>query len=254
MLYQQEQVLQAFKIYSLLAQQGYVEKDEVRWYLADDALRGLVDQFAAEMECTLFLAGEMIYLIPLAITSPFHVSNETLKKDYLPSRAVNLDIYMMYLSIIILFGEFYDSYQTREATRDFLPLSEWLNQINERIQSLKEHHWEDLKEWEEKYEYNWTALIDNWEAIDDIKENVQQTARTNSRMSFLNVVKRFLAAQGLINDIGNDQLELTEKAKLIIQRYYMEADYNRGILEFIYHAEKRKDVNSDASHRQDPID
>ncbi|NLL20042.1 MAG: non-ribosomal peptide synthetase module, partial [Clostridia bacterium] len=169
MMYTQEQVLQAFSIFSLLARQGYVDKDEVRWYLADDALRGLVDRFAKEVECTLFLAGDTIYLIPLALTSPFHVSNDTLKKDYLPSRAVNLDIYLMYAAIIIFFGEFYDSYQTREATKDFLPLGDWLHCVNDRLETIKAHDREQLKKWEQEYEFNWTGIIDKWEAMDDIR-------------------------------------------------------------------------------------
>lgn len=237
MIYHQEQIIQAFKIYSILARQGYVDQDEVRWYLADDGLRGLVNLFAKEVDCTLFLAGDIIYLIPLATTSPFHVSNESLRSK-LPGR-VNMDIYMMYVAIIILFGEFYDSYQTREATKVFLPMEDWLNQINERLTTLKANHLEDLEEWEQVHEYNWLTIIDKWEALDDIRENVQQTGRTISRMSFLNSVKNFLIEQDLLREIGDDQIELTEKAKLIIQRYYMEEEFNRGILEFIYQWETK---------------
>lgn len=249
MIYNQEQVLQAFKIYSLLAKQGYVDKDEVRWYLADDVLRGLVDQFAKEVECTLFLAGDIIYLIPLAVTSPFHVSNETLRNDYLPGRAVNMDIYLMYTTIIIFFGEFYDSYQTREPTKDFLPMGDWLQCVNDCLETIDAYNREDLKKREQEYEYNWSGIIDKWQAMDDIRENVQQDGRTVSRMSFLNSVKNFLIEQGLAEDLGNDEIALTEKAKLIVQRYYMEAEYNRGILEFIYQLEKQEEGYRDAVHR-----
>ena len=84
-------------------------------------------------------------------------------------------------------------------------------------------------------------MVDKWDALDDIKENVQQTARTASRMSFMNIVKRFLLDQELIEEIGNDEIQLTEKAKAIIQRYYMEMEYNREILEFIYSLEKESE-------------
>ena len=67
-----------------------------------------------------------------------------------------------------------------------------------------------------------------------------QDKRTKSRLGFLDGVKRFLEAQELVNDIGNYELELTEKAKIIIQRYYMEVEYNRGILEFMYRYEEKK--------------
>ena len=56
----------------------------------------------------------------------------------------------------------------------------------------------------------------------------------------MNIVKNFLEDQELLLDIGNEELELTEKAKTIIQRYYMEYDYNRGILDFMYNLDKVK--------------
>lgn len=245
--YTQDQIIQAFKIYSALAMEGAVGKEQLRLYMADDGIRGLVDQFAKEVECAIFPTGDLLYLVPLAVNSFFHVSNDSLKQTYFPSKAVNLDLYMMYVSIIILFGEFYDSYQTTEATRDFFPMGEWLVSVNERVLALKDYDEEQLVKWEQKYEYNWSAILEKWDAMDDLKENVQQTARTISRMSFLNVVKKFLEAQGLIVDIGNEEIQLTEKTKTIIQRYYMEQEYNRGILEFIYSLEQTKEVNSSAS-------
>ncbi|MBF8983806.1 non-ribosomal peptide synthetase module [Lutibacter sp. B2] len=249
MNYNQEEVIQAFKIYSKLSIDGYSDKDEIRLYLADDSIRGLVDQFAREVDSTVFVAGDYIYLVPLSMNSSFHVSNETIKRTYLPSKAVNLDIYMMYVAIIVLFGEFYDSYQTNEPTRDFLPLDEWLISVNNRISLIKEYDQEELKEYEKEYEYNWLSILEKWDAKDDLKENVKtQDARTNSRLSFLNIVKRFLEAQELIVDIGNDEIALTEKAKTIVQRYYMEYEYNRGILEFMYQFEQKKGESKDASN------
>lgn len=241
MFYNNDQIIQAFKLYTILSTKGYGEKEELRLYLADDAIRGLVDQFAVEVDCTIFASGDYIYMIPISKNSVFHVSNESLKKDYLPSRAVNLDIYIMYFSIIILIGEFYDSYQTIEPTRDFLSINDWLIKVNERVDSLKEQGEEKLKEFDKESEYNWTSIMKSWEDMDDIKEKVKsQDGRTISRKSFLNVVKQFLEKQDLIKDIGNEELELSEKAKTIVQRYYMEFDYNRGILDFMYNLDQKK--------------
>ncbi|MFV8830245.1 DUF6063 family protein [Alkalihalobacterium sp. APHAB7] len=240
--YSQEEVMMAFQIYAKISQKGYSEGDELRLYLAEDKVRGLVDQFAREVDCTIFSVGERLYFIPLAVNSPFHISNDTLKKTYFTGKTINADIYFMYVTIIILFGEFYDSYQTTEATRDFISMSDWLEQVNERLETLQAIGNEELKELEKEYEYNWSAIIEKWSDLDDLKETAKaQTGRTISRLSFLHTVKRFLEAQELIEDIGNDELQLTEKAKVIVQRYYMELEYNRGILEFIYSLERRKE-------------
>lgn len=239
--YSNEQVIQSFKLYSTLAMKGYGEKEDLRLYMSDDVIRGIVDQFAREVDCTIFSSGEIIYMIPVAHDSIFHVSNEAIRKAYLPSKAVNLDLYLMYLSVIVLFGEFYDSYQTNEATRDFITMSDWLDSLNQRIAILMEHDEEKLKSLDQEFEYNWSAIIQKWTDMDEIKEKVKaQDGRTISRKSFLNTVKKFLEDQELIKDIGNDELELTEKAMTIIQRYYMEYDYNRGILDFMYNMDKKK--------------
>lgn len=239
MIYEQEQVIQAFKIYASLAISGKGQKDNFRLYLADDHIRGLVDRFAKETDCTILVVGDLIYLTPLSTNSPFHISNETIKNKHLPAGAVNADIYMMYVAIIILFGEFYDSYQTTEITRDFITIEDWLNSVNDKIISLSSFDKDELRELEQKYEYNWLAIIDKWEALDDIKENVKQTARTKSRMSFMIIVRKFLEEQELVRETGNNEIELTEKAKAIIQKYYMELEHNREILEFIYFLEDR---------------
>lgn len=249
MYYEREQVKKAFKIYSRLSISGYIEKDELRLYLADDVVRGLVDDFANEVDCVVFVAGDYVYMVPKSMNSVFHISNESIKNAYLPSRAVNSDIYVMYIAIIVLFGEFYDSYQSINPTRDFLPMEEWLENVNERILSLKEYNIDELKELEKEYEYNWIDIIEKWDSLDDLKENVKkQDSRTVSRLSFLNTVKKFLEDQDLINDIGNDEIELTEKAKTIIQRYYMEHEFNRGILDFMYQLDEKREGEKDASH------
>lgn len=241
-LYNNEQVMRAFKLYSMLSLKGYGEKEELHMYLADDMIRGLVDQFAGEVECTIFASGDYIYMIPISKNSIFHVSNDTIKKEYLPAKAVNLDLYMMYVAIIVLFGEFYDSYQTMEATRDFITVDDWLVSLNERISSLKEHGEEKLKEMDRELDYNWSSIVQKWMDMDEIKEKVKsQDARTISRKSFLNTVKQFMEEQELVHDLGNDELELTEKSKTIIQRYYMEYDYNRGILDFMYSFDHKKE-------------
>ena len=78
--YSNEQVMQSFKLYSTLAMKGYGEKEELRLYMADDIIRGLVEQFAREVDCTIFPSGEYIYMIPLSKNSIYHVSNEVIRK------------------------------------------------------------------------------------------------------------------------------------------------------------------------------
>jgi len=241
MTYEQEQIMQAFRLFTTLSVNGSGSEEELRLYFSDDQVRGLTEQFAQGVECTIISAGDKLYLVPTAISSPHHIKNETLKRRYLKSTATNDDIYLMYVAIIVLFGAFYNSYQTLEPTIDFISISEWLHLLDERLQTLKEHDQQVLTEAEREYQYNWRAILEKWDALDDLRETVKnQDRRTNSRLGFLDSVKRFLEAQELVNDIGNYELELTEKAKAIIQRYYMEVEHNRGILEFIYQMEAQK--------------
>jgi len=253
MEFKSREIMEAFNIYSRLAAKGYEDREEIRGYIIDDKVRELVDEFAHQVDCTIISAGEYIYMVPIATTSPFHISNEELKRRYLPSKQQkNLYIYLMYVTIIILYGEFYDSYQSLEPTRDFISLENWLKAVNNFIETLDEIDKEELKGIEREQEYNWVGILEEWTAMDDIREGVRsQDGRTNSRLSFLITVKNFLEDQGLIKDIGNDEIELTEKSKTIIQRYYMDYEFNRGILDFMYGLERERRENTDASHIED---
>lgn len=235
MNYSEQKVTKAFHLYTQLARLGVLEVDSVQLYKADDDIRSLLDLFSNEVDCVIITTSEKMFLVPKTKLSLFHVSNDWIKKNYLKSNATNGDIYLLYFSALILFGSFYDSYQSQEPTRQFLRLEEWVIFIQERIDQLKSHDEAELKELEKEFSYNWRLIIEKWDDMDDIKESAKkQTGNTISRFSFIDTVRRFLLDQQLIVDIGNDEITLSEKAKTIVQRFFMEVEYNKGIFEFIY--------------------
>jgi len=157
----------------------------------------------------------------------------------LRSDAVNADIYLLYFATIVLFGAFYDRYNSREPTLKFITLADWLSVMNERMDVLMSHDAEALKASEKEFSYNWRAIIEKWQDLDDIKETAKrQAGQTISRLSFIDTAKRFLIAEGLLVEIGNYEVTLTEKAKIIVQRFFMDATYNNNIFEFIYDEEE----------------
>lgn len=242
MKYSEQTVIQAFQIYTKLARESIANKEYVQLYRADDQIRALLDEFSREVDCVIVTTSEQIFLIPKTKLSPFHVSNEWIKRNYLRSNATNGDIYLLYFSTIILFGSFYDTYQRTEPARQFLQIDEWVRFIQERIDHLKTHDTEELKELEKEFSYNWSIIIEKWEDMDDIKETAKkQSGNTISRFSFMDSVKRFLIDQELVQEIGNYEIILTEKAKTIIQRFFMELEYNKGIFEFIYGFNKEEE-------------
>jgi hypothetical protein len=239
MNYSEGKVMQAFELYMVLARDGQAGFDSLSLYIADDNIRALVDGFAHKVDCAIVPTGEKMYMIPKTKLSTFHVNNDYIKRTYLKSGATNADLYLLYFTTIILFGAFYDSYQTLESTRNFLKLDEWVKLVHERIEMLKELDSEKLKEREREFSYNWGQIVDKWEDMNDIKESAKkQSGNTISRLSFMDTTKRFLIAQELISEIGNNEIVLTEKAKTIVQRFFMEVEFNKGILEFIYQWEE----------------
>lgn len=232
-------LMATFKIYTKLNAEGRVLKDTARLYHTDDDVRGTLMAFAGEVDCTIVEAGKYLYMVPLTKNSMFHMTNDEIKKKYFPSRALNMDIYLMYVAIIVFVGEFYDSYQTTRPTRAFITTVDWLTSLNERLSVLKDFDDDYLKDMEEEFEYNWLDILKNWEAMDNVKEGIRRrTARTVSRMSFMMIVKNFLLKEGIAQEIGPDELVLTDKSNAIVSKYFMEYEYNRGIIEFIYQLEE----------------
>ncbi len=228
-------ILDAFKIYSQLSLTGSCDLLDHDNYLVDDRVRNLVSLFAAEVNCTTIATGNQLLLVPLVMASPFHISNEQIKQKYLPKQALNADIYLMYFTVLCMYGMFFDSYNTTEPTRDFLTMSHWLEGINEQIEILSQHDDETISFMEKDMNYNWKTILKKWDAIDDTNEKVKkQDSRTKSRISFLNSIKQFLLEQELIEDLGELEIALTDKSKDIVSRYYMDSEYNRGILELLY--------------------
>ncbi len=230
--------MQAFKIYQILRTKGKTSKEEKELYLSDDMLRSLLEEWAKEEDCTIVVAGQQLYLIPLATYSPYHISNETIKRDYLKSKSTNMDIYLMYFSIIVFIGAFYDSFNTTSSTREFITVDRWLKDMNERLNIIAQYG-DKLKEFEQEYEYNWTGILEKWTSLDDIKESTKTQANTNTRKNFLLTVVRFLKAQELIEERGYEELYLTDKTQVIVGHYFMDEEYNRGLLEVIYGYEER---------------
>ncbi|GMQ58969.1 hypothetical protein AN1V17_33660 [Vallitalea sediminicola] len=236
-----EFVIEAFKIFSELNANGEVQKTECSRFFTDEIVRNLVMEFAIEVDCTIITAVDYIYIVPLTKNSIYHITNSDIKRMYFSGKTLNMDIYLMYVAIIIFIGEFYDSYQSANSTRDFITINDWLDSINKRMESLNQVDKETLYNLEQEYEYNWTGILKKWEAMDNIKEGVsKQTAKTVSRMGFMTVVKKFMIDQKLVNEIGPSELELTEKTKAIVGRYFMEYEYNRGILDIIYQLENQE--------------
>ena len=226
-------VFLAFDLYSQLAAKGSVLKADVADLYSDEDIRSLAQSFAGRVSCTIIDDADAIYLIPIATDSPFHMTNEQIKKDFLRANALNMDIYLMYLAIIIFVGCFYDSYTSFEP-HDFVTLQGWLEKMNQRIDALATRSEAELRQAETDYNVNWVALIRKWTDLDSVKETAKRQDRTTSRVGFLMMTKRFLEAQGLLHDDGAGEFSLTEKAKTIFTNYYLEERYNRGITDFLY--------------------
>lgn len=235
MNHREEDVLRAFSVYTRLARDGVVGSDALNLYTSDNTARSLIERFASEVNCVIIRTTDNLYMVPETTNSPFHVSNEWIKRTYLRSDSVNADIYLLYFATIILFGSFFDRYNSQEQTLQFISLADWVSAMNERVRYLQSHEEEDLIAREKEFSYNWRAIIDKWEDMDDVKETAKrQAGNTISRLSFIDTAKRFLVGEGLIREIGNDEVTITEKAKIIIQRFFMDVSYNNNIFEFIY--------------------
>ena len=234
MEYDEKTIFNAFTLYSELAAKGTLVKADYADLYGDDIVRSLAERYAERVQCTIIDDADFIYLIPIAVDSPFHMTNEQIKKEYMPTKYLNMDVYLVYLTIIVLMGCFYDSYNTYEP-HEFVTLQGWLEQMNQRMEALGSRKEEELKQLETEYNVNWLALLRKWNDMDSVKETVKkQDARTQSRTGVLTVSKNFLIAQGLLHDQGNDEFALTEKAKTIFTNYYLEEKFNHGIMDFMY--------------------
>lgn len=226
------QITEAFRIYNNIMLNGKALKSECTGMMDND-IEEIVDLFANESKATIIGAGDYYYFVPLLQSSANHMSNEEIKK-FLPANSNNIDIYMMYLAIIVFVGEFYNSYNSSRPTRDFLTLEDWLSSIDERLNVLGNIKEEELEKLEQEYSYNWLGLIDRWNHLDIIKEDIKEKANTRSRRAFLGNVIKFMIDQELIEELGNDEYAPSIKLQVIVSRFFMDSEFNKGILDLLY--------------------
>src|SRR5690625_2595118 len=110
MNYPEAKVMEAFSLYTKLARDGVADKEAVRQYMNNEDVRSLIERFANEVNCVIIRTTENLYMIPETRLSPFHVSNDWIKRNYLRSDAVNADIYLVYFATIVLFVSFFVLY------------------------------------------------------------------------------------------------------------------------------------------------
>ena len=190
MKYSQMNILYAFKMYSELLVNGKCLIADYNEFVVNDVIRELVDLFASEVSSAVLVTSEVIILVPLVASSPFQISNDRIRRDYLGSKYKVGDVYLLYFCVIIFFGMFYDSYNTTDPVREFLSMDQWLEEVNTYINTLSSHSEEVLAFNSQELNYNWKVIIEKWKAIDNTNENAKvQDGRTISRVSFLNQVK-----------------------------------------------------------------
>ena len=198
MEYQDDTILKAFQLYAGLASKGEIAKVDCTAYFEDEHVRSLVDNYASAVQCTLVSDADYLYLIPISMDSPFHMSNDSIKKEYMTAKSVNMDIYLMYLAIIVLFGCFYDSYESTEPLQ-FVTMQHWMENMDLRMESLNRHG-EDVLKAKEGETYSGETLAGLKSEINSLKVGSDATVGA--------LAKRVTTAEGKItaleDKVGDD--------------------------------------------------
>lgn len=244
-MYEQDEIKRAFQMYQQLATTGYVTGEAIQHYKSETNFRALVDLYCEQVDSICMLIGNEAILVPKTTLSPHHVSNETLRRTYFGSQGKNEDLYLMYFATLCVLGEFYNSFHSLEPTRVFITLEEWIHSIDQRIEALRSLGEETLEQKELEFSYHWRGIIEKWYALDDVREGVKhQRGQTKSRVSFLHKVCHFLEQEEVLQQVGEGEYSLAERTKNIVGNYFMDSEYNRGILEFLYGEEEREDADN----------
>lgn len=60
-----EHISKTFKLYAKLQAEGRILRDNAKIYYQDDTVRGLLTEFAKEVDCGLISDHDYLYMIPL---------------------------------------------------------------------------------------------------------------------------------------------------------------------------------------------
>ena len=224
MNYDENVLKEAFMLYHSLLEDGSLEKKKkpeiYRFFFSSqvkDVLQNIIQPIA---KVKFFNVDDTIYLVPETDNEVFSYSNEELRN--IMKLNSNKELYMAQFIWLCVLSEFYgDQFQYTNEIRTYVKVEEILKKVDDYISEFKKLNEDERYELSVEYDMDLEGLIEVWENLGSITEDVKDIRRATKRnYGFVLKVLDFWEKEKLIIVRNNEEIVLTEKMKNIAGQYY----------------------------------
>lgn len=249
MFYEEEAVKTAYLLHQTLMVEGSLSKkgnpDLYRSYFEPNVRDVLQNVFQPISKSKIIYVDETLYFVPDVDNKIFSYKNEELREQM--GLKDNKELYMAQFIWMNLISEFYgDQFNQTNQTRSFVKVDEIMSKVKSYIEKFCEKSEEELYELSAEYELDILGLIQVWNNLSQVTEEVKDVSRATSRdYGFFLKVLRFWEKEKLIIVREKEEITLTSKMKDIAGTYYHHEDRINKIKELLNETfEKGEKVNA----------
>jgi len=237
MYYEEEAVKAAYLLHQTLMVQGSLSKKDYpelyRSYFEPNIRDILHNVFQPISQSKIIYVDETLYFVPDIDNEIFTYKNEELRVQM--GLKDNKELYMAQFIWINVISEFYgDQFNQTNQTRTFVKVDEIMSKVKGYIEKFSEKSEEELYELSAEYELDILGLIQVWNNLSVVTEEVKDVSRATSRdYGFFLKVLRFWEKEKLIIVREKEEISLTSKMKNIVGTYYHHEDRINKIKELL---------------------
>lgn len=229
-----ETVVKAFEIFLELVRRGHLDGSSPELFAAgkndaevQDLLANVIEPLAG---VKILETPERLYLSPNTDNKFFGYTNEDLRSRMKLDN--NRQLYLAYLVILCLMAQFFGTDAMDEVTRSYVTVSDLEKFITNKLQGLGQE--EDLKELDDKLEYNFASSIELWKDLPEYDQSLKHLRRSkNNRISFILRVTAFLQEESLAVVYDDREIHVTEKMQVMVAKYYADSARKEKLLALI---------------------
>jgi hypothetical protein len=221
-LIEQQNLEKAMQIYYFLLKEGELGlENNKELYIAysDNEVRAIVEILARESDVTIEKYAQVIYILPGEDNDVLGIKASEMQR-IVGSDTRKVDLYLSQYIVTLIISEFFKGKGNIIKSRDFMRISEVVEDITERLKFAASKAY--IEKEEEEASFNVVSIYEQWSALptDDPASKMRKT-----KFGYVRSVASFLEKQGLLQyDVLEEDIRPANKLTHLMSYNFLNKD------------------------------
>jgi len=218
-----ENIRTASAILRVMMEEGELDraynKDLFMSYISEFKIQEILQTMTEELDAQILRVNNMLYLIPSTDNQLLGFRNRDVR-EWLGSNVRQVDAFLAYYVVAVIFNLFYGGRNSDPKQRDFLSLVSIIEEVDKRMKDALSYP-DKAAELDQEYSMNFMNISQIW----DIKKGYEEGSRLTTKLGFLLRVVKLLQQEGLLRISENEkEIRATKKLDNLMLHYYLNDD------------------------------